>query len=113
MTDSRMSGASGRVLTAIHVTPEAAAGGALARVQDGDMVTVDCETGMLSLQLDEPTLAVRRKHRCRKRERNGDANCSPYSATMLATPTSVRQFSSSDRHGFERNASQTRLRADH
>ena len=52
VTDSRMSGVSGRVRTAIHVTPEAAAGGALARVQDGDMVTVDCETGMLLLQLD-------------------------------------------------------------
>ena len=59
VTDGRMSGASGRVPAAIHVTPEAAAGGALARVQDGDMVTVDCETGVLMLHVDEATLAAR------------------------------------------------------
>jgi len=54
-----MSGASGRVPAAIHVTPEAAAGGALARVQDGDLVTVDCEAGTLRLHVDETTLAAR------------------------------------------------------
>ena len=59
VTDGRMSGASGRVPAAIHVTPEAAAGGALARVQDGDIVTVDCETGALMLHVDEATLAAR------------------------------------------------------
>ena len=41
VTDGRMSGASGRVRAAIDVTPEVAAGGALARVLDGDIVTVD------------------------------------------------------------------------
>ena len=59
VTDGRMSGASGRVPAAIHVTPEAAAGGALARVQDGDLVTVDCDTGTLTLHVDEATLAAR------------------------------------------------------
>ncbi len=59
VTDGRMSGASGRVPAAIHVTPEAAAGGALARVLDGDIITVDCETGTLSVHVDEPTLAAR------------------------------------------------------
>ena len=59
VTDGRMSGASGRVPAAIHVTPEAAAGGALARVHDGDLVTVDCETGTLTLHVDEATLAAR------------------------------------------------------
>ena len=59
VTDGRMSGASGRVPAAIHVTPEAAAGGALARVHDGDIVTVDCETGTLNLHVDVATLAAR------------------------------------------------------
>ena len=59
VTDGRMSGASGRVPAAIHVTPEAAAGGALARVQDGDLVTVDCETGTLAVHVDAATLVAR------------------------------------------------------
>jgi phosphogluconate dehydratase len=59
VTDGRMSGASGRVPAAIHVTPEAAAGGPLARVQDGDIVTVDCEAGTLQLHVDEATLSAR------------------------------------------------------
>ena len=59
VTDGRMSGASGRVPAAIHVTPEAAAGGALARVRDGDIVTVDCELGTLQVHVDEATLAAR------------------------------------------------------
>ena len=59
VTDGRMSGASGRVPAAIHVTPEAAAGGALARVQDGDIVTVDCHSGTLHLHVDDVTLAAR------------------------------------------------------
>ena len=37
VTDGRMSGASGKVLAAIHVTPEAAEGGPLAKVRDGDV----------------------------------------------------------------------------
>ncbi|MFD0803486.1 phosphogluconate dehydratase, partial [Streptomonospora algeriensis] len=41
VTDGRMSGASGKVPAAIHVSPEAAAGGPLARVRDGDLVRVD------------------------------------------------------------------------
>ena len=59
VTDGRMSGASGRVPAAIHVTPEAAAGGALARVRDGDIVTVDCETGTLTVHVDAEILAAR------------------------------------------------------
>ena len=59
VTDGRMSGASGRVPAAIHVTPEAAAGGALARVQDGDVVTVDCENGSLAVHVGSDALAAR------------------------------------------------------
>jgi phosphogluconate dehydratase len=53
VTDGRMSGASGKVLAAIHVTPEAALGGPLARVRDGDLVTVDAETGLLEVDLPD------------------------------------------------------------
>ncbi|MCV2868611.1 phosphogluconate dehydratase [Defluviimonas sp. WL0002] len=47
VTDGRMSGASGKVPAAIHVSPEAAAGGPLARLRDGDIVRVDAVAGTL------------------------------------------------------------------
>jgi phosphogluconate dehydratase len=49
VTDGRMSGASGKVLAAIHVTPEAAEGGPLAKVRDGDRVRVDAVEGVLDV----------------------------------------------------------------
>jgi phosphogluconate dehydratase len=49
VTDGRMSGASGKVPAAIHVTPEAAAGGPLARLRDGDIVRLDAVAGALSV----------------------------------------------------------------
>jgi phosphogluconate dehydratase len=52
VTDGRMSGASGKVPAAIHVTPEAALGGPLSRIQDGDLVTVDADGGRLDLHVD-------------------------------------------------------------
>ncbi len=59
VTDGRMSGASGKVPAAIHVTPEAALGGPLARIEDGDLVTVDATTGLLDLHVDRAVLAAR------------------------------------------------------
>jgi len=53
VTDGRMSGASGKVLAAIHVTPEAAIGGPLSRVRDGDLVTVDADSGKLYVHVDD------------------------------------------------------------
>ena len=50
VTDGRMSGASGKVPAAIHVTPEAAAGGPLARVRDGDMIRLDPHAGVLEIE---------------------------------------------------------------
>ncbi|HQX61219.1 MAG TPA: dihydroxy-acid dehydratase, partial [Burkholderiaceae bacterium] len=47
VTDGRMSGASGKVPAAIHVSPEAAAGGPLARLRDGDIVRLDADAGSL------------------------------------------------------------------
>src|SRR3954452_7386407 len=52
VTDGRMSGASGKVPAAIHCTPEASAGGPLARVRDGDLVRVDAEGGRLEIDVD-------------------------------------------------------------
>ncbi|MFN4192040.1 MAG: phosphogluconate dehydratase [Tabrizicola sp.] len=49
VTDGRMSGASGKVPAAIHVAPEAAAGGPLARLRDGDLVRLDAVAGTLSV----------------------------------------------------------------
>ncbi len=48
VTDGRMSGASGKVPAAIHVSPEAAAGGPLAKLRDGDVVRMDAHTGTLA-----------------------------------------------------------------
>ncbi|MEL6598083.1 MAG: phosphogluconate dehydratase [Pseudomonadota bacterium] len=59
VTDGRMSGASGKVPAAIHVSPEAADGGAIGRLQDGDVVRVDGEAGTLEVLLDPATLAAR------------------------------------------------------
>ena len=52
ITDGRMSGASGRVPTALHVTPEAIIGGAIGAIRDGDMITLDVATGRLSVEAD-------------------------------------------------------------
>ena len=52
VTDGRMSGASGKVPAAIHCTPEAAAGGPLARLRDGDVIRVDSFTGRLEVEAD-------------------------------------------------------------
>ncbi len=49
VTDGRMSGASGKVPAAIHVSPEAAAGGALAKVRDGDVIRLDATAGTLQV----------------------------------------------------------------
>ena len=48
VTDGRMSGASGKVLSAIHVTPEAIDGGPIAKIRDGDVISIDAENGVLS-----------------------------------------------------------------
>jgi len=59
VTDGRMSGASGKVPAAIHLCPEALDGGLIAKVQTGDMILVDGETGELTLLVDEAELSQR------------------------------------------------------
>jgi phosphogluconate dehydratase len=49
VTDGRMSGASGKVPAAIHVSPEAALGGPLAKLMDGDIIRLDAVAGTLSV----------------------------------------------------------------
>ena len=52
VTDGRMSGASGKVPAAIHVAPEAAAGGPIAKLRDGDLVRLDAVAGTLTVLAD-------------------------------------------------------------
>lgn len=59
LTDGRMSGASGKVPAAIHLTPEALDGGLIAKIQNGDLIRVNATIGELSLLIDESTLAAR------------------------------------------------------
>ena len=59
VTDGRMSGASGKVPAAIHVTPEAADGGPIARIQDGDLIRIDAVNGTLQVLVDEADFTAR------------------------------------------------------
>jgi phosphogluconate dehydratase len=59
VTDGRMSGASGKVPAAIHVSPEAAAGGPLAKVQDGDLIRLDGVAGTLQVLVSEAEWSAR------------------------------------------------------
>lgn len=59
VTDGRMSGASGKVPAAIHLTPEAAAGGPLARLRDGDVIRLDARAGTLDVLVDAGEFARR------------------------------------------------------
>ena len=59
VTDGRMSGASGRIPAAIHVSPEAAAGGPLAKVRDGDLIRLDGVAGTLAVLLPDDEWAAR------------------------------------------------------
>jgi len=59
VTDGRMSGASGKVPAAIHVSPEAASGGPLAKVRDGDVILLNSLTGELRVLLSDADWAAR------------------------------------------------------
>jgi phosphogluconate dehydratase len=59
VTDGRMSGASGKVPAAIHVTPEAKAGGMIGKIREGDMIRLDAEAGTLQILVDPAALALR------------------------------------------------------
>ncbi len=59
VTDGRLSGASGKVPAAIHMSPECAKGGPLAKVQNGDLIRLDSEAGTVELLVAENELAKR------------------------------------------------------
>ena len=59
VTDGRLSGASGKVPSAIHVTPEAADGGPIAKIRNGDLIRVDGKTGRLTMLVDPAEWAAR------------------------------------------------------
>ncbi|HEY1751388.1 MAG TPA: phosphogluconate dehydratase [Caulobacteraceae bacterium] len=59
VTDGRMSGASGKVPAAIHLTPEASTGGPIAKVRDGDVIRLDARAGTLTIKVDERELLAR------------------------------------------------------
>ncbi|THF58966.1 phosphogluconate dehydratase [Ollibium composti] len=59
VTDGRMSGASGKVPAAIHVTPEALEGGAIGRIHEGDVIRLDAEAGSLEVLVTADELARR------------------------------------------------------
>jgi phosphogluconate dehydratase len=67
VTDGRMSGASGKVLAAIQVTPEAICGGLIAKVRDGDIIEIDAASGTMTLAADgaeerEPVIETAPQH---------------------------------------------------
>jgi phosphogluconate dehydratase len=59
VTDGRLSGASGKIPAAIHVTPEAADGGAIGKIRDGDIVRIDALAGTLDVAVDAAEWAAR------------------------------------------------------
>ena len=59
VTDGRMSGASGKVPAAIHVTPEAVDGGPIGRIQNGDIIRIDADAGTLEVLVDAKEFAAR------------------------------------------------------
>jgi phosphogluconate dehydratase len=59
VTDGRMSGASGKIPAAIHLTPEAAADGPISRLRDGDFVRLDTQAGTLNVELSDVELQRR------------------------------------------------------
>jgi phosphogluconate dehydratase len=59
VTDGRMSGASGKVPAAIHLTPEAVDGGPIARLKTGDVIRLDAERGTLEVMIEPADLAAR------------------------------------------------------
>ena len=59
VTDGRMSGASGKVPAAIHVTPEAVAGGNIGKIRNGDIVRLDAIAGTLEVKVDDAIFSAR------------------------------------------------------
>jgi phosphogluconate dehydratase len=74
VTDGRMSGASGKVPAAIHVTPEALSGGPLGKVRPGDVIRLDAVAGTLDALVDEATWRSREPAAISARQADGNAH---------------------------------------
>ncbi len=73
VTDGRMSGASGKIPAAIHVSPEAVRGGGLARIQDGDIIHLDALAGRLEIEVEAKTFAARQRRHPSQNTNSGGA----------------------------------------
>lgn len=74
VTDGRMSGASGKIPAAIHVSPEAAAGGPLAKVRDGDIIRLNACSGELDVLVDAEDWAARQPEKMHHSQREAHAH---------------------------------------
>jgi phosphogluconate dehydratase len=74
VTDGRMSGASGKIPAAIHLTPEASAGGPLAKVRDGDIIRLNATVGMVNVLVDEDEWAEREVAELSDNKRHSNAH---------------------------------------
>ena len=96
VTDGRMSGASGKVPSAIHVTPEALDGGPIGRLRDGDIVRLDAEAGTLEALVDAAEFESREDDICRTFRPTATAwgaNCSKAFAAWPAGLMPARRYS--------------------
>jgi len=59
LTDGRMSGASGKIPAAIHLSPDSAAAGPIVRVREGDLIELDCDRGVLEARVDQAEWRLR------------------------------------------------------
>jgi phosphogluconate dehydratase len=74
VTDGRMSGASGKIPAAIHLTPEASAGGPLAKVRTGDIIRLNATVGMVNVLVDEDEWAEREAEELSDTKRHSNAH---------------------------------------
>ncbi len=74
VTDGRMSGASGKIPAAIHLSPEASAGGPLAKVRDGDIIRLNATVGMVNVLVDEDEWAEREVAELSDHKRHNNAH---------------------------------------
>lgn len=74
VTDGRMSGASGKIPAAIHLTPEASAGGPIAKIRDGDIVRLNATVGMVNVLVDEDEWAERQAAELSDSKRHNNAH---------------------------------------
>ena len=74
VTDGRMSGASGKIPASIHLWPEAAAGGAIAKIRNGDIIRLNATIGTLNVLVDEDEWAKREVTELSDAKRNSNAH---------------------------------------